>query len=140
VPSIDMFGVAIRVIPMMLLLFGFMVGIQFLGLLLERKLKLKHGETSRARIDRLSKALNESIELTSEIENEIRSRHKVVEKLKEDVERYEELSSIKASEIEAVAQTIRGEIKRESNKSLLKSTIVNFLFFIAGIIITLYVA
>lgn len=124
----------------MLLLFAFMVGIQILGLMIERKLKLKHGETSIERIDRLSKALKESIELTSEIEKEIQSRHQVVKKLKEDVERYEELSSIRASEVEAVAQTIRGEIKRESNKSLFKATAINFLFFIAGIIITLYLA
>lgn len=138
--SINVFEVFIRIIPNMLLLFAFMVGIQILGLMIERKLKLKHGETSIERIDRLSKALKESIELTSEIEKEIQSRHQVVKKLKEDVERYEELSSIRASEVEAVAQTIRGEIKRESNKSLFKATAINFLFFIAGIIITLYLA
>lgn len=138
--SIDVFEVFIRIIPMMLLLFAFMVGIQILGLLIKRKIKLKLGETPIDRIDRLSRALKESIELTSEIESEIRSRHQVVEKLKEDVERYEELSSIKASEVEAVAQTIRGEIKRESNKSLFKSTAINFLFFIAGIIVTLYLS
>lgn len=134
------FDVIIRVLPMMLGLFTFMVAFQYCIIRIERKIKQKRGETTGERIARLSSALNESIELTNEIEREIVTRHEMVEKLKEDIERYEILSRVKSPEVEAIAQAIRGEIQQEGNKSLIKSTIINFIFFAAGVCVTLFLA
>ena len=125
----------------MLLVAGFAaIAMEFLKLKLSRKIREKFGETTSERIDRLSKALKESISLTNEIENEIRERHSIVTKLQGDVDRYESLAKLKESEVEAIAQTLRGELQSEGSKSLLKSAFVSLVFFIAGIVVTLYAA
>lgn len=129
-----------RMLPMILIAGGAAVGMEYLKIRIERSLKEKHGESTSERIDRLSKALKESITLTNEIEQEIQKRHSMVTKLKDDVNRYEQLAKLKESEVEAIAQTLRGELRSEGSKSLLKSALVSLIFFIAGVVITLYVA
>ncbi|PUA17199.1 hypothetical protein [Glaciimonas sp. PCH181] len=112
------------------------IGFQFLLLKLEKKLKKKFGETPQKRIERLTRSLREASELTSQIEREIAKRHSVVEKLRGDVERYEELAKLKGSEVEAVAQTLRGELKKEGNKAFWLSIAVNLVFFVMGAALT----
>lgn len=130
----------ITLLPMIFIAGAAAVGMEFLKVKVERKIKEKRGETTGERIERLSKALKESISLTNEIENEIQQRHSMVTKLQADVERFEKLASLKESEIEAVAQTLRGELRAEGSKSLIKSALVSLLFFIAGVLVTIYFA
>ncbi len=129
-----------KMVPMVIAAGGFAIGIEVLKAKLERKIKEKRGETTAERIERLSKALKESISLTNEIEQEIQERHSMVTKLQDDVARYEELAKLKSSEVEAVAQTLRGELRNEGSKSLFKSALVSLFFFIAGVAVTLYAA
>lgn len=74
---------------------GVAVGLEFLKVKIERKIKEKRGETTAERIERLSKALKESISLTNEIEQEIQQRHSMVTKLQEDVNRFKRLAKLK---------------------------------------------
>lgn len=119
---------------------GVAVGLEFLKVKIERKIKEKRGETTAERIERLSKALKESISLTNEIEQEIQQRHSMVTKFQEDVNRFKRLAKLKGSEVEAIAQTLRGELRTEGSKSLFKSALVSLVFFIAGILVTLYIS
>lgn len=127
-------------LPMVLAAGAVAVGMEYLKIKVERKIKEKRGETTGERIERLSKALKESIALTNEIESEIQQRHSMATKLQADVERFEKLATLKGAEVEAVAQTLRGELRAESSKSLIKSALISLLFFVAGVVVTLYVA
>lgn len=138
--SIDTTEIFLKVLPTFLIAGGAAIGMEYLKVKLERKIKEKRGETTSERIDRLSKALKESISLTNEIEQEIQKRHSMVTKLKEDVNRYESLAKLKESEVEAIAQTLRGELRSEGSKSLLKSALISLIFFVAGVVVTLYAA
>lgn len=133
-------GVILKVVPMIVAAGVVSVGVQYLFLKLERKIKEQRGETTSERIERLSKALKESISLTNEIEEEIQQRHSIVAKLQDDVDRFEQLAKLKESEVEAIAQTLRGELRTENTKSLFKSALISLFFFIAGVFLTLFVA
>jgi len=129
-----------KLIPMVFA-FGFIfVAFEFLRIKIEKKLKNQYGETSSERIDRLSKALKESMSLIDEVEKEIQQRHAVVKRLQDDVNRYEELSKLKGSEVEAITQTLRGELRREGSKSLLHSVLISLFFFLAGVATTLFIS
>jgi len=130
----------LKMLPIVIAAGGVAIGLEYLKIRVERKIKHKFGETTSERIDRLSKALKESMSLTNDIEKEIQQRHSIVTKLKQDVDRFEKLAKIKESEVEAIAQTIRGELRAEGSKSLFKSALISFFFFIAGILVTLYAA
>ena len=132
--------VLLKVLPMIFAAGGVAIGLEILKAKIERKIKDKRGETTAERIARLSKALKESIDLTNEIEAEIQQRHSMVTKLQEDVDRFEALAKLKGSEVEAIAQTLRGELRTEGSKSLVKSALVSLFFFVAGILVTLYAA
>ena len=89
-------------------------------------------ETLEDRINKLTIALKESSHLVTEVENEISSRQQLVEELQKDAEKYEKLVSINQEQVDAVAQLLQGELRKESNKSFVKGIIVNFIFFILG--------
>ena len=125
-------------LPMILVVGGLTISIEFLKRKINRKLKDKFGESSEERIDRLTKSLKEASSLSSEIENEITKRNELVVKLKNDLERYEELKKLKVTEVEAVVRTMRGELRREGTKSIWASAGLNFIFFLAGIAATVY--
>lgn len=130
----------LKILPTFLVAGGAAIGMEYLKVKLDRKIKEKRGETTSERIERLSKALKESISLTNEIEQEIQKRHSMVTKLQDNVNRYESLAKLKESEVEAIAQTLRGELRSEGSKSLLKSALISLVFFVAGVVVTLYAA
>ena len=101
--------------------------------------KLK-GKSYEARIENLSQSLSDATSLISSIEAEISERHKLVQKLKSDYKRYEKLAELKEQEVEAVVQSLRGELRRENSKSFWLSASLNFLFFLVGIIATVLLA
>ncbi len=138
--SINILELYKNVLPMIIVAGGVAVGIELLKKKIEAKIREKYGESSGERIERLSKSLKEAASLSSEIENEITRRNEIVEKLKTDLKRYEELKKLKEPEVEAVVHTMRGELKREGNKSLWQSADLNLIFFLAGIAVTIYIS
>ncbi|UKA07255.1 hypothetical protein IHC92_05595 [Photobacterium damselae subsp. damselae] len=79
------------------------------------------------RIELLTKELQCSSKLISEIEKEISSRQQLVLELEKDAEQYRNLASINKEQAKALIQ--------ESNKSFWLNFVQSTLFFILGLII-----
>jgi hypothetical protein len=94
--------------------------------------KKKSDETIEDRVARLTQSLEEATGLIRNIENEIKARSTLASQLRGDVDRYNQLVQLKKPEVEAVAQLLRGELKKESTSSFWKGFAVNFLFFALG--------
>lgn len=101
-----------------------------------RKLLKKGEETTVQRFNKLTKALSQSAQLIDEILTEIDARKKLVDKLQKDIKTYYENAEIKKSDVEAISQLLRGEIRKESRRSLWQNIVINFTFFCAGVVIT----
>jgi len=101
------------------------------------RLRKERTPTLEDRIATLLENLKSSSSVVSDIEAEIEKRREIAEKLKDDVQRYEQLREINQSQVEAIAQTIRGEMVAESRKSLWRNAIVTFVialvFFFLGL-------
>lgn len=89
-------------------------------------------ETIEQRIKRLSSSLVEATSLIDQIEQEIKSRQALAERLKEDIKIYRKLASLSQVEVEAVAQVLRRELRTESQRSFRKGVLINFVFFMLG--------
>lgn len=94
--------------------------------------KNKKEETLEDRINKLTSALKESSHLVSQVESEIQSRQLLVKELQDDAERYEKLVSLNQNQVDAVAQVLQGELRKEGKSSFWKGVAVNFVFFILG--------
>ncbi|MCS0179991.1 hypothetical protein NDI96_06205 [Vibrio alginolyticus] len=94
--------------------------------------KKQKEETMEDRINKLTSALKESSSLVSQVEDEIRSRQALVNELKEDAKRYEDLASLNQQQVDAVAQVLQGELRKEGKVSFWKGVAVNFIFFLLG--------
>jgi len=97
-------------------------------------------ETLEARVDTLTTSLREATQLISQVEGEIESRTELATKLRDDVERYNQLKNLSSSEVEAVAQVLRGELRSEGTKSFWKAVLLNFVFFILGAVCSFVIA
>ena len=117
---------------------GLAVAVEYLKLRIDRKLREKRGETTSERIEKLSRALTDATKLIGGIERELKERHRLVEKLREDCDRYDQLAKLKATEVEAVVQSLRGELRQEGRRSFWQSVFLNFAFFIAGVLVTIF--
>lgn len=117
---------------------AFAIGLEYLSILLQRKIREKRGETNSERIEKLSRALTDATTLIGGIERELKERHHLVEKLRDDCSRYDQLAKLKASEVEAVVQSLRGELRQEGRRGFWLAVILNFIFFLAGVIVTAY--
>jgi peptidoglycan hydrolase CwlO-like protein len=88
------------------------------------------------RITTLTENLKSASVVISEIENEISKRNQTAQKLREDVQRYEQLRQLNQPQVEAIAQTIRSEIAGESRKSMWRNAGITFaialVFFFIG--------
>jgi hypothetical protein len=126
-------------LPMVVAAGGLAIAVEALKVRLERKVRERRGETTPERIEKLSKALTDATSLIGSIERELTERSRLVEKLREDCNRYDELAKLKSSEVEAVVQSLRGEIQQEGKRSFWQSVGLNFLFFVAGILVTRFV-
>jgi hypothetical protein len=99
-------------------------------------------EIIKEKVDTLTSSLNRSADLISEVTEHINQRHELVEKLKKDHEKYQNLVNLKEEEVQAVAQILRGELKQEGKSSFRKSFLMNSLFFLMGsavsVVVTAY--
>ncbi|MCK5625701.1 hypothetical protein KAI11_02490, partial [Candidatus Bathyarchaeota archaeon] len=77
--------------------------------------------------------------LIDEILTEIDARQKLVDKLQKDTETYDKIAELKSSEVEAISQLLRGEIRKDGRRSFLQNIIINFTFFCAGIVVTYFI-
>jgi arginine/ornithine N-succinyltransferase beta subunit len=118
----------------------FIIAVEYLKLRIERKIRERRGETTSERIEKLSHALTDATNLIGSIERELKERHQLVEKLRQDCVRYDQLAKLKSTEVDAVVQSLRGELRQEGKKAFWQSAGLNFLFFLAGIVVTKYVA
>jgi len=116
------------------------VAVEYLKLRIERKIRERRGETTSERIEKFSRSLTEATNLIGSIERELKERHQLVEKLRQDCVRYDQLAKLKSTEVDAVVQSLRGELRQEGKKTFWQSAGLNFLFFLAGIVVTKYVA
>jgi len=125
--------------PLLLIAGGMAIGFEYLKIRLERKVREKRGETTSERIGKLSRALTDATNLIGGIERELKERHRLVEKLREDCDRYDQLAKLKASEVEAVVQSLRGELRQEGKRSFWQSVALNFVFFVSGVLVTIFI-
>jgi hypothetical protein len=73
------------------------------------------------RVKRLVKALGEATTVIAAIEKEVSARRDVADRLQRDIARHRELLKLDRQEVEAVAQTLRIEMRQESQRSFLVS-------------------
>jgi hypothetical protein len=92
----------------------------------------RHEEGIQERVKRLTKSLEEATSLIANIEAEITARSTLATQLQKDIDQYNKLVELKKPEVEAVAQLLRGELKKENRGSFWKGFAVNFVFFILG--------
>lgn len=128
----------LAVLPTILIGGVLVFAVEYLKLRVERKIREKRGETTSERIEKLSGALTDATNLIGGIERELSERHRLVEKLREDCVRYDQLAKLKATEVEAVVQSLRGELKLEGRRSFWQSALLSFIFFLAGVVVTVY--
>jgi len=100
-------------------------------------LQRREEETTQQRISRLTKSLSEALQLITEIGNEIESRRILVSKLENDIKTYEQVAALKQSEVEAIAQVLRVEVREEARRSFWRDFLVKLLFFVMGVVVTL---
>lgn len=96
----------------------------------------ERGPTLQDRISDLTKNLKSSVAVITEIETEISKRKDLAQHLEADIERYNKLKEISRAQLEAIAQTLRIPLVKESRKSLIINAVitfvVSFVFFIIG--------
>jgi TolA-binding protein len=102
--------------------------------------KYRKPENLESRINKLAAALKESSRLVGEVEDEISKRQSLVNELQQDAERYQRLVSINREQVEAVAQLLQGELRKEGRKSFWGGVAVNFVFFSFGALLSWYLA
>ena len=128
----------LRMLPMILAAGALSVGAEILKAKIEAGVREKRGETTALRIERLSRALSESTTMIGSIERELHERSRLVQRLRDDCDRYDHLAKLKGTEVEAVVQSFRGELRKEGRRSFWQAVALNFFFFLAGVMVTLY--
>jgi t-SNARE complex subunit (syntaxin) len=131
--------ILLSALPAVLAAGGAAIAVEYLMLRINRKIREKRGETNSERIEKLSRALTDATNLIGGIERELQERHRLVQKLRDDCDRYDQLAKLKASEVDAVVQSLRGELRNEGRRSFWQSVALNFIFFLAGVLVTVYV-
>lgn len=85
------------------------------------------------RVEDLTANLRQAASVVGEIEQEVRARQELLEQLKEDSQQAEELSKLRATEVEAVAQALRGQLSILERRSLKGNIVLGLIFYILGI-------
>jgi len=104
------------------------------GLIPQEAPRITVRQTLMERIDTLQTALNKASAVVGEIEQEVEERQALVRRLEQDLETYDELIKLSKSEVEAVAQTLRGELQKQDQHSSWKSLRMNLVFFALGVL------
>ncbi len=110
-----------------------------ISVFLAEKRRREKAPSLEDRITTLTENLKTSSSVISEIASEIEKRRQIADKLKNDVQRYEQLREISQPQVEAIAQTIRSEIRGESRKSVWRNAIITFFIALVFFFIGLFV-
>jgi hypothetical protein len=89
-------------------------------------------ETVDQRIIRLTSALSKAARMIQEVEAEIREHGELVDKLRRDAETYEKLKDLHREEVEAVAQTLKGELVEQGRRSRWGDVLMGTAFLFLG--------
>lgn len=95
----------------------------------------RKGETAptlESRASSLNRSLRDAIGLIDEIQSEVESRQRLSERLAADVETNKRLANLHQAEVDAVVQSIRGELRKEGRRAFWQSSGVNFVLFGLG--------
>jgi hypothetical protein len=92
--------------------------------------------TFEDRLALLSRSLSRAGSIVSDMEEEIRSREELVQRLR----REQKLLELSREEVDAVAQTVSGEVRREGRRNLWLNFALGTLFFLLGAGFTLLVS
>jgi chromosome segregation ATPase len=95
----------------------------------------KESGTIEQRIQTLTTSLNGAAVVIAEIEKEIGARQALVSKLKEDAKIAEGLAKLNAEQLNAVMQTLRGELQRQQQSSFWANIGWNSFFTVLGIVL-----
>lgn len=104
-----------------------------------RRRKSRESPTLEQRISELSASLVSASGVVAEIEEEVRARQELVERLKGDAERAETLASLHSEEVDAVAQTLRAELAWLDRRSLKSNLLIGSASFVLGIVASVLV-
>jgi len=103
-----------------------------------RSSKHRVGETLPERAVRLRVALHEATFLMEELTREISARQAALEDVQGEVERYEQLRALGPKQIAALDAHLAATYKSEARKSFWQGVGVNAVFFILGVVATVY--
>jgi len=101
-----------------------------------RQRVLEDSEPIEQRLDRLTTALSEAGHVIGEIQTEVEKRRAVVDRLRQDAETYQRLIEVNREELEAVAQVLGGELRKEGRRSFWVNLGTNFAFFALGAVVS----
>lgn len=104
------------VIGLVLALIGLVIG--WLQLASEWTV-LKKDSPLEARIANLSSTLSDAARTVDEAEREIRARQVLVERLRKDQQRYEQLKRLDQAQVDAIAATLQGQLDEAERKARL---------------------
>ena len=92
--------------------------------------------TLKDKISDLTKNLESSVAVITEIETEISKRKNLAQQLEADIERYDKLREINKAQVEAITQTLTIPLEKQSRKSLIINGVITFVvglvFFAIG--------
>lgn len=127
--DIAIYGVIISAIVSALLTF-------FRGLGVSQVKREAHEPTLEDRVSSLTKNLTLASSIISDMEQEISKRKNLAKQLETDIERYNTLKEVKEAQVEAIAQTLRIPLIRESRKTIIINGLITFgvafVFFVIG--------
>jgi hypothetical protein len=87
------------------------------------------------RIRVLTESLNAAAETIGEIEDQIRQREILVQKLQEDADTASKLTSMNKEQLDAVAQVLKGQIEKEQHQTFWSAQLLAFFYTILGVIL-----
>jgi hypothetical protein len=85
------------------------------------------------RIAVLAASLTKAASAIDEVDREVQARRALVSELERDASRYASLTELRSAEVEAVAQSLRGELHQAGRRSTRLSLIQNVVFFTLGV-------
>lgn len=91
-----------------------------------------------ARLHELSDVMRRSAELVNEVEAGLTVRKAVVEKLKVEAETAQRVAALTREERAAVETLLRGTVAQEGKRTLWLGALVNLIFFVAGVLVTVW--
>ncbi|OWV04722.1 hypothetical protein B5D80_19720 [Micromonospora wenchangensis] len=107
---------------------------------ISRLLKKPSDSGLEERLKELGASMQQSSQLIAEIEGGLKIREAAVEKLKQEAQTARNIKDMTDQQRAAVAAVLRTEVAREGRKTLWQGAAVNAFFFVAGVLVTLWIS